>query len=122
MKLCKFLLPMFLAISSLGYAQNSAYNLPPGYYLKPNYQVIDLSYKLNGIQLEKEYSADKLRVLKDISEDQLSETSAEYQAYYAEGKAFINSLSSNVKNIYTEIELWYIYAFDKGLRITLESM
>ena len=122
MKLCSFILPVFLAISAFGYGQSTNYNLPPGFYLKPNYHVIDFSFKLDGIQLEKEYSEDKIRVLKDISDVELRETSIEYQQYVAEGKAFIESLSAYVKSIYSETEVWYIYAFDSALKSRIQTL
>lgn len=122
MKLCSIILPLFLAISAFGYGQNANYNLPPGFYLKPNHHVIDFSYKLQGIQLEKEYSAEKIRVLKNISEEELQNTSPEYQQYVAAGREFIANLSSNVKSIFTEAELWYIYAFDESLRTRIKTL
>jgi hypothetical protein len=122
MKLCKFILPIFLAISTMGYAQQSDFNLPPGFYLKPNYQVIDLSYKLDGVRLDKEYSMEKLSVLKNITDAELNQTSAEYQHYVTQGRAFINSLSSYIKSLYSETELWYIYAFDSGLKSRIQTL
>lgn len=122
MKLCKFILPLFLVISALGYSQSSEFNLPPGYYLKSNYQVIDLSFKLDGIQLDKEYSPNKLNVLKDLSPEELRQTSAEYQAYVEAGQNYMNSLSTYIKSIYTETELWYIYAFDEVLKVRIKSL
>lgn len=122
MKLCSIILPLFLAISAFGYGQNANYNLPPGFYLKPNHHVIDFSYKLQGIQLEKEHSIDKIRVLKDLTEEELLSTSREYQQYVQAGRDFIAGLSENVKSIFTEAELWYIYAFDESLKIRIQTL
>lgn len=115
-----FCMLFLVGIANLNYAQtnnrNGNYNLPPGYYLNPNQQIFDLSFKLDGLVLEKEIPASQLQVLKEISDEQLSETSLEYQQYVQAGRDFINSLSDNVKSIYREVELWYIYVFDGELK------
>ncbi|MFA7687979.1 MAG: hypothetical protein WCY25_08945 [Moheibacter sp.] len=108
-----------LAGSGWSYAQSqdeSQFNLPPGYYLNPSQPIFDLSWKLDGSSMDKEIPAAQLQVLKALSEEELANTSAEYQAYVREGKDFINALSANIKSLYSEQELWYIFAFDSELR------
>lgn len=122
MKLLKLLLPIVLVIFTMGHAQETNYNLPPGFQLKPNYQVIDLSFKLEGKDIGKDYLPQHLQVLKDIPDSQLHETSPEYQEYVATGRAVLNSLPEKAKSIYREFELWYIYAFDTELLEKLKSL
>ena len=113
--------PILLVLSTIAFAQISDYNLPPGYRVVHNQVIFDLSGKLDN-SMEKDIPAEKLRILKNISEAELQNTSAEYQDYVRNGNSFIQSLSSKVKGIYTEVELWYIYAFDKKLKEKLISI
>lgn len=115
-----FSLLLFFSIGNLGYAQTnetkqSDYNLPPGYRLDPNRNVIDLSFKLEGKTLEKDVTQE-IKFLKQVTDDELNLTSSEYQNYIREGREFIDSLSQKIKSIYNEEELWYIYAFDQKLK------
>lgn len=112
---------LFIAgIANFSYSQTKSegenYNLPPGYYLTPGKQVFDLSYKLEGKVLDKDIPDSELQVLKEISEEELLNMPAEYQQYVHSGKDFIDSLSAHVKSLYTEKELWYIFAFDRNLK------
>lgn len=96
-------------------AQEKKLNMPPGKNMHAHQQFYDLSYKLKNIKPEKEIPQKDLQILKEIPESRLGETSAAYQAYVAQGNAFIQSLSPRVRNIFTETELWYIYATDPEL-------
>ena len=122
MSLRSILLPLFLVAYSLVFSQSSEYNLPPGYKLNPNHKTFDLSYKLNGADYERDLPEGKLRILKDIPDSRLNETSSEYQQYVKEGKKFINSLSKKIRGLYTEEELWYIYAFDSKLKNQIKNI
>jgi hypothetical protein len=113
----KAIIPLFLIIASLSFGQNSNYNLPPGYRFHPERaHILDLSFKLDGKTLAKPIGQKQLEFLKNLDDSQLHLASAEYQNYIQQGKAFIQSLSPKVKSIYTEKELWYIYAFDRKLK------
>lgn len=122
MKFRKFLLPFILVFSTFAVAQEFTYNVPPGYSVPSNFIHLDLSYKLKGINVEKEYSKEYLRVLKDIPESELKNTPDDYQAYVKQGRKYIASLSSKVRNIFTEDELWYIYAFDLKLKNKIKKI
>lgn len=119
--LCLFLL---FGTASYAYSQSqhelSNYNLPPGYRLNPKQEIHDLSQKLDGNFLE--IKEPELKVLQQITKEELKDTSPEYQQYIKVGEALINSLSDKVKKIYTEDELWYIYAFDKELINRLQKL
>lgn len=119
---CLFLL---MGTASFAYSQNkneeSNYNLPPGYKLNPKKQIYDLSDKLYGFS-ELDISKSELEVLQQISDEELKDTSPEYQNYIQTGRAFLNSLSNKVKSIYTEEELWYIYVFDQSLKEKLTQI
>lgn len=109
-----------VGIANFSYSQttspgDSQLNLPPGFYLNPDQPIFDLSYKLEGELRHKEIPAAKLSVLKALTAEELLSAPADYQQYVREGKAFIESLSENVRSIYTEAELWYIFAFDLEL-------
>lgn len=121
--ICLFLL---IGTADFAHSQNlnreTNYNLPPGYRLKPNQVIFDLSHKIEGNTSIKDLPESKLQVLKQISEDELLETSTEYQEYVQKGKEYIHSLSPTAKAIYTETELWYIYAFDQKLKIQLSHI
>ena len=113
----KAIIPLFLIVASLSFGQNSNYNLPPGYRFHPEKaHILDLSFKLDGKTLAKPIDQNQLEFLKNISEEELKSAPVEYQNYIKEGRRFINSLSKKVRNIYTEKELWYIYAFDQKLK------
>lgn len=112
----KFLLiPLFLVFTTFILAQESGYNLPPGYSLMPDQTVFNLSKKLDD-SLAKDIPVERLKVLKDITESQLKETSVEYQEYVKKGQLYIDSLSKKVRNLFNDTELWYIYAFDQDLK------
>ena len=113
---------VFSLIAQFSSAQNADYNLPPGYGLIPNKAIFDLSYKLDGKVLDKEIPQTELEFLKEIDDSELHLTSPEYQQYIQEGKTFINSLSEKVKSMYTNNELWYIYAFDQKLKNRLVNI
>lgn len=120
--LCLFLL---MGMINFSYSQNkneeSNYNLPPGYRLNPKQPIFDLSHKIEGTS-EKDLPESKLQVLKQVSADEFKETAPEYQEYVNEGNQFISSLSPKVKSIYSETELWYIYAFDQKLKMRLTQI
>jgi len=122
-----FLIVFSLLFANLLLAQNetiqqkekSVYNLPPGAVLKTKARFIDLSYKLSGKKSGESYTQEDLKFLKDIPESDIEKyktASPEYYQYYITGRTFINSLSPKVKSIYSDSELWYIYAFDQKLK------
>lgn len=115
-------LPAFLLLSVIMFGQETNYNLPPGFYHNESIPVLDLSYKLEGFNTEKDLPDDYLRILKEIPDSRLGETSPEYQKYVKQGKKYINSLSGTVRNIYTDTELWYIYAYDPVLKNKLKKV
>ncbi|MEZ4854392.1 hypothetical protein [Flavobacterium sp.] len=123
--LCGIIFLLFTSVNLI--AQNSKeYNLPPGYKIHPKKEIIDLSYKIDeNNKNEVFYSQDDLLFLKNLSDVELENLKSELPDYYnyiQSGKAFINSLSQKVKNIYTTNELWYIYAFDKKLATTISVL
>lgn len=118
----RVILPLFFILSITAFGQESHYNLPPGFFHNPKMTVVDLSYKLENRDIGKEYTEDYLRILKDIPDTELGSTSPEYQKYVKEGKKYINSLSSAVRNKFTETELWYIYAYDPVLKKKLKKV
>lgn len=119
MSLRNFLLPMLLVASSLVFGQSSEYNLPPGYRLNSDKVIYDLSGKLTGEDSRIFKDQELLFFLKNPNEVRLEDTSEEYQEYVREGNQFINGLSASIKAKFTVAELWYIYAFDDGLKTKL---
>lgn len=115
-------LPTFFLLSVILFGQENDYNLPPGFHHDENIPVVDLSYKWEGIQPGKDYSDEFLRVLKDIPDNELKNAPPEYRKYVRDGKKWIRSLSSAVRNTYTETELWYIYAYDTDLKNKLKKV
>jgi len=102
---------------------NPNYNLPPGYRMHPKKVPYDLSYKLYNTTANREYTQEDLKYLKNISDSELeSYKGSAYYNYYMTAKEFIASLSDKVKAIYTQDELWYIYAFDQKLKNTLTTI
>jgi hypothetical protein len=118
---------MFFSDTAL--AQNNSskgnqekYNMPPGYQMPIKMKIFDLSHKLNGKHVSESYTQEDLRFLKNIPENEIEKykmITPEYYQYYITGRAFINSLSPKVKSVYTDAELWYIYAFDQKLKTKL---
>jgi len=103
--------------------QPTNYNLPPGYTLSESKKIIDLSYKLKGNQSSQTYKDAALKFfLKDLSREELSQEPVEYQKYVKKGEAYILSLSDVVKSIYSDAELWHIYAFDQELMEKLKTV
>jgi hypothetical protein len=105
--------------------QMSDFDLPPGNILLPkNYVQIDYSYKLNDISLEdvipvyddilKEYTQEDLNTMKTDS--------PERYAYFMRVKSYFDNLSDKVKVTFSYDELWYIYIYDKDLRLKLTSI
>lgn len=102
----------------------SDYNLPPGAVLNQKPNIIDLSYKLDGLRSKVSYSDSDLKVIKDFSKQELESlktASPEYYTYYNAGLSFMNGLSARIKSIYTINELWYIFAFDQKLKTRLST-
>jgi hypothetical protein len=101
------------------------FNLPPGAVLHKKTKIYDLSYKLKGGTSDKHYVQSDLKILKNISEEELIATkdkNPKYYQYYITGRDFINSLSQKVKSLYTNDELWYIYVFDQKLKQQLTTI
>ncbi|MGB6084718.1 hypothetical protein [Moheibacter sp.] len=121
MRLRKFILPIALVISSIAFSQQKSYNLPPGYYLDTQKHIFDLSHKLEG-NYDYEVSVDKLKFLKEVSSEELNQTSPEYQQYIKEMNEFVNGLSRKIRDIYSLPELWYVYAFDQELKQRLQTI
>lgn len=109
-----------LAQSNLKKENHEKFNLPPGSRLHPKAKIYDLSFKLDkGTTENVSYLQSDLKFLKELSEIEIENQkneNPEYYAYYQAGKNYINALSSKIKHIYTETELWYIYAFDQDLK------
>ncbi|WP_131387691.1 hypothetical protein [Flavobacterium suncheonense] len=122
---------VFFVMSS-GYSQHSnpingdvVYNLPPGAKLLPKAKIYDLSFKLNKNATNVSYQQSDLKFLKEFDAgaiEQLKNEDPKYFAYLSEGENFIKSLSPKVRTIYTDTELWYIYAFDQKLKNTLTTI
>lgn len=121
MKKILSLMLILLAFMS-SFSQNSdvgKYNLPPGFVLNPKRIIFDLSFKIDKTKPYINYSNTDLKVLKNLSSEEIElykESLGDYYEYYKEGTTYINSLSSSVKNIYTIDEIWYIYIFDQKLK------
>lgn len=113
---------VFLTLSTYLNGQEKQYNLPPGYKIVPNYIPINFSYKLEGIKSEKNYTSESLVILKVLTEEELENAPQAYQNYVYKGRKYIESLSEKVKSIYTESEIWYIYAFDKELKNRIKKI
>lgn len=117
-----FSLVLILLAFMSSFSQNSdvgKYNLPPGFVLSPKRTVFDLSFKIDKTKPYVNYSSTDLKVLKNLSSEQVEEYKdklGDYYFYYKEGIAYINTLSNKVKNIYTIEEIWYIYIFDQKLK------
>ena len=95
------------------------YNLPPGYVLSSKRTILDLSFKIDKTKPMLNYDSKDLKVLKNLSSEQVEEYKdklGDYYDYYKEGIAYINTLSNKVKYIYTIEEIWYIYIFDQKLK------
>lgn len=95
------------------------YNLPPGYVLSSKRTILDLSFKIDKTKSVQNYDSTDLKVLKNLSSEQVEEYKdklGDYYYYYKEGIAYINTLSKKVKDIYTVEEIWYIYIFDQKLK------
>lgn len=109
-----------LAQSNSEKENQEKFNLPPGTRLHPKAKIYDLSFKLNRSTTENvSYAQSDLKFLKELSEIEIENQkieNPEYYAYYKAGKDYINALSEKIKHIYTETELWYIYAFDQKLK------
>lgn len=118
----RIILPLIFILSAITFGQETQYNLPPGFFHNVKKPPVDLSYKLDNRDLGKDYTEDYLRILKDIPDTELGNTSPEYQKYVKRGKKYINSLSPTVRNLYTETELWYIYAYDPVLKKKLKKV
>ena len=123
----RFLLLFFVVFSIITYSQenNSKFNLPPGYRLQPKKKIVDLSYKLNSTINDIQYESSELRFLKQLTENELEslrENLPDYYNYLQKAKSYINSLTPKVKSLYTEEELWYIYAFDPELKNKLTTI
>jgi hypothetical protein len=102
------------------------FNLPPGAYLKKKFVTdIDLSYKLKGGISTVTYTDSDLKIAKNLSAEELEslkEVDPIVYNYYTSANNFFNSLSSKVKNIYTKVDLWYIYVFDQDLKNQLTAI
>jgi len=104
------------------FSQNSDvgnYNLPPGYVLSSKRTILDLSFKIDKTKPALNYDSKDLKVLKNLSSEQVEEYKdklGDYYDYYKEGITYINTLSNKVKDIYTIEEIWYIYIFDQKLK------
>src|SRR5690554_614398 len=85
------------------------------------YIEIDLSNSLEG-NYDYEVSVDKLKFLKEVSSEELNQTSPEYQQYIKEMNEFVNGLSRKIRDIYSLPELWYVYAFDQELKQRLQTI
>lgn len=103
-------------------AQNSNeknYNLPPGFIISSKRIIYDLSFKLDNTKPVVNYSQSDLKVLKDLTAEELENNKlplGDYYKYCKEGIAYVDSLSDKAKNIFTLNEIWYIYVFDQKLK------
>lgn len=116
-KLTTVLLILFVTVN-LNYAQTDLenLNLPPGAHLSSKAKIFDLSEKLTLGYSTLNYVDSDLRFLKPMSEAELQEMEGTpYYDYIMEGRNFIENLSPKIKELYSEAELWYIYAFDRKL-------
>lgn len=127
------LILFFLFFNTVVFSQNAKQssnetnlNLPPGSRLHPKAKIYDLSFKLNKNSFENvSYLQSDLKFLKDLSDVEIENQKTEnpeYYAYYMAGKKYITELSSKIRNIYTETELWYIYAYDQKLKNILTTI
>lgn len=116
-KLTTLLLVLFLT-AKLNYGQtnNSNLNLPPGAILSSKAKILDLSEKLTLGYSTLNYADSDLSFLKPLSESELQQLKGTpYYKYVMEGRSYIEKLSPKIKGLYSESELWYIYAYDKKL-------
>lgn len=117
-----FSLVLILLAFMSSFSQNSdigKYNLPPGFVLNPKRTILDLSFKIDKAKPYVNYSNKDLKVLKNLSSEEVElykESLGDYYRYYKEGITYISSLSNKVKSIYTIDEIWYIYIFDQKLK------
>jgi len=125
----KRLLLLILVIFSINtYSQQNSLslNLPPGYKLHPKKKIIDLSYKLDFNSNDgHNHTESDLKFLKKISDADLNlmkTSNPDYYNYIQNGTNYIGSLSTKVKEMYTNDELWYIYAFDQNLKNRLTTL
>ncbi len=116
----KLLLTFLVALASLCCAQDATetkFNLPPGARLANKFVLFDLSEKLDKGYSTIVYSEDDLKFLKVLSEAQLqSLEGTDYYNYVMKIRTFVEYLPDKIKSIYTEAELFYIYAFDQKLK------
>lgn len=116
-----------LAQNSLKKVNNSSeptYDIAPGKRLPAKFEVIDYSYKLEGIQqidsVKKEFrfydNFDEKAVvdMKDVNSD-------EYE-YYQRLKIYYDGLSNRVKTIFTFNEIWHVFVFDPELKSKLKTI
>ena len=83
-------------------AQNSNeknYNLPPGFIISSKRIIYDLSFKLDNTKPVVNYSQSDLKVLKDLTAEELENYKlqlGDYYKYCKEGIAYVDSLSDKV--------------------------
>ncbi|MEZ5009879.1 MAG: hypothetical protein R2753_17145 [Chitinophagales bacterium] len=62
------------------------------------------------------YADSDLFYLKPLSEAEFEQLEGSpYYNYVMEARNYIKSLSPKIRELYSEAELWYIYAYDKKL-------
>ena len=80
-----FAFVLVLLASSLVNAQNSIennYNLPPGFIISSKRIIYDLSFKLDNTKPVVNYSQSDLKVLKDLTTEELENYKLELGDYY----------------------------------------
>lgn len=126
--LCLFFSPNSFGQTSDKNNTNSVknFNLPPGAYLNRKFITdIDLSFKLRGGVSSVTYKDSDLKIAKNLTAEELESIKdidpINYN-YYTTANNFFNSLSPKVKNIFTKVDLWYIYVFDQDLKNKLTTI
>ncbi len=126
MKIIFCFILVLLSITS-NYAQNISeldYNLPPNVVLpKKGVEQIDLSFKLNSVDYQKNELADNF--LRKFSAEEIQQMELEKGKdyyYYNSANKYFMSLSEKVRRIYSYEELWYIYMFDQSLKMKLTAL
>lgn len=116
---------LILLFQSL-FAQNleqTDFNLPPGVvFHEKTFKKIDYSYKLDNDLKNSNEATNFLKKFNEEEKDKIFKGNDDYSSYYKNALEYFNSLSKNVKLIYNEEELWYIYMFDQKLKNKLQKI
>ena len=119
LKLLIFFMSLCL-VHSYGQSLKSSnqFRLPPDVKLKNKItKIVNLSYKIDKGEIPSDYENIKNSYDKrfDLENIEKYKSNAEMYAYLKQASSFFERIPSKYRELYNDMELWYIYIYDDKL-------